>query len=243
MNNLTPFTHFIFVDFENVQDVDLELLRDKPIHVTLLIGAKQTKMPMKLATQLPTFAPQVRLIEVGGSGRNALDLTLAMHLGRELERHPQAGITIISRDKDFDPMIAHLQTTKFNVCRVTSFADAPAFARPRKIAATRSAVARIPRAPAPAPKPTPKPTVVPTPVRAMSGSPSDPSKRQSALLSRLGNPLNRNRPATEKALVAHVKNALGKDITEADVAATMQLLQTRRVLSIDAQRKVVYARP
>ncbi len=254
---MPDFTHFIFVDFENVQDVDLALAKDKPVHVTLLIGAKQTKVPTKLATQLHTFAAQVAPIEVGGSGRNALDLTLAMYLGREIERHPQAAFVIVSRDQDFDPMIAHLKAAGARVERVPSFAAVSAFVSGRKavrpVKTTRTPASKLharptpPPAPAkPAAQPPPsavaaKPTDTPLPPRIGMETISDLARRQNAIFARLSNPTNKNRPSTQKALAAHLRATLGKDVTEADVTATLAQLAERCVLSIDAQKRVVYA--
>jgi len=61
-----------------------------------------------LVEQIQQFASQVKLVKVGGSGHNALDLTLACYLGRAIERAPSARFAIVSKDKDFTPMIIHL---------------------------------------------------------------------------------------------------------------------------------------
>ncbi|MBI2498594.1 MAG: hypothetical protein HYV75_11965 [Opitutae bacterium] len=71
------FTHFVFVDFENVPSIDLALVAGKPVHVTLLIGKNQTKRETSLSVQLHAHAGQVAPIEVGASGRNALDMVLS----------------------------------------------------------------------------------------------------------------------------------------------------------------------
>lgn len=239
---MPDFTHFIFVDFENVQDVDLTLARGKPVHVTLLIGAKQTKVPTKLATQLHTFASQVAPIEVGGSGRNALDLTLALYLGREIERHPQASFAIVSRDQDFDPMIAHLKSAGASVARVSGFAAVPCFTTRPSSGNLPPRKSRSRRNPGPAaPAVTPKPTATPLPLRIGMDAIPDLARRQNAIFARLSNPTNKNRPTTQKALAAHLRAALGNNAAEADLAATMAQLAERRVLSIDAQKRVVYA--
>jgi len=251
---MTNFTHFIFVDFENVQDVDLERVRGKPVHVTLLIGAKQTKVPTKLATQLHAFAAQVKPIEVGGSGRNALDLTLAMYLGREIEQHPEANFVIVSRDQDFDPMLTHLENAGAHVERVPSFAAVSAFLSARK--STRHA--KPSRSPAPKPQNRPSPpsaprtaappaasaakaTDTPLPPRIGMEPTSDLARHQNAIFARLSNPTNKSRPSTQKALEAHLQTGLGKDASEADVAPMIAQLIAKGVLSIDPQKRVVYA--
>jgi hypothetical protein len=120
-----PPTHSVFVDFENVPTVDLALIADQPVHVTLLIGEKQKRLDLALVRQIHRHASRVTLIEVGGSGRNALDLVLACHLGKAVVTHPRGIFHIISKDKDFNPLIAHLRADEVNVARHDAFAALP----------------------------------------------------------------------------------------------------------------------
>src|SRR4051812_27262518 len=82
--DVRPMNH-VFVDFENVPSVDLSLIRGRPVDVTLLIGEKQRRLDLDLVRQIHEHATQVSLVEVGASGRNALDLVLAWHLGHAAE--------------------------------------------------------------------------------------------------------------------------------------------------------------
>lgn len=116
------FTHFVFVDFENVTTLDLGLVEGKPIHVTLLIGKKQTKLDTTLSLQLNKYAEQVDPVRVETSGPNALDIILACYLGQSVARNPRAQFTIVSKDKDFEPMLAHLSSMGTKVTRQDSFA-------------------------------------------------------------------------------------------------------------------------
>jgi hypothetical protein len=125
--------HHVFVDFENVPSVELTLIDGKPVHVTLLIGEKQKRLDLALVRAIHRHATQVTLIEVGASGRNALDLVLACHLGQAATHHPQANFHIISKDKDFDPLVAHLKNAGVRVARHGAFDALPFFGRPRKI--------------------------------------------------------------------------------------------------------------
>src|SRR6476659_8232829 len=115
-------TYFVFVDFENVQKVDLALIEGKPVHVTLLIGKNQTKVAPTLLAQVSALPSPVIVVEVGASGRNASDLTLAYYLGRAVEQIPEANYAIVSKDKDFDPMLGHLVASGTQVVRKDSFA-------------------------------------------------------------------------------------------------------------------------
>ena len=93
-------THYVFVDFENVPEVNLGLIEGKPVQVTLLIGKNQKKLDLALVQQIRRLASQVELIEVGASGHNALDLPLAYYLGQAVQRCPDAHFHIVSKDKD-----------------------------------------------------------------------------------------------------------------------------------------------
>jgi hypothetical protein len=118
-------THHVFVDFENVHTVDLALIAGKSVHVTLLIGEKHTRLDLALVRQIHGYASQVSMVGVAASGRNALDLVLAYHLGQSATLHPQGTFYIVSKDKDFNPLIAHLRTDHVDVSRHEEFAALP----------------------------------------------------------------------------------------------------------------------
>jgi len=128
--------HFVFVDFENVQDIDLGLVAGKPAHVMLLLGKNQKKLDIALVQQIRRLADKVELVEVGASGHNALDMTLAYYLGRAVQRDPEAQFHIVSKDADFDPMIGHLQAQLIKVARFGSFSALPFLPQPKAASVT-----------------------------------------------------------------------------------------------------------
>ena len=134
----STITDFVFVDFENVPTVDLSAVSGGSVHITLLIGNNQKKLEVSLVRQIQRIPAHVQLIEVGASGRNALDLTLAYHLGRTASDSPQAQFHIVSKDKDFDPLITHLRTNGIVVTRHDSFAALPFLPSARKPAAAKT---------------------------------------------------------------------------------------------------------
>ncbi|HUJ44050.1 MAG TPA: PIN domain-containing protein [Opitutaceae bacterium] len=113
--------HHVLVDFENVQAVDLGSLGDKPVAVTLLLGRMQKRLEVGLVQQLLQRPSGVRLIEMGVSGKNALDLALAYHLGKAAAADPGGCFHIISRDRDYDPLIAHLKQAGIKIWRHDTF--------------------------------------------------------------------------------------------------------------------------
>lgn len=216
-----PPVHFVFVDFENVTEVDLAAIDGQLVHVTLLIGKNQKKIDLDLVEQIQAFAAQVKLVKVGASGHNALDLTLACYLGRAIERAPAASFAIVSKDKDFAPMIAHLLDHEVVVARYDSFAALPFLHHRKPAVAPKSA---------PAAKPGP--------------AAKKPAEDRSAkVIARLKNPASRNRPSDEPALRAHLKSALGKESSESKVDDIVRRLCATGVLTIQTNGDVAYPAP
>ena len=124
--------HSIFVDFESVQDIDLTLIKDKPVKVFLFIGEQQHKLSVELAKQFKTFHAQVEIIQLQCTGKNALDFVLAHHTGIQRAADPEGYIHILSRDKGYDALVAHLvRATRHEV-----FAQIPVLVDLRKLSAT-----------------------------------------------------------------------------------------------------------
>jgi hypothetical protein len=213
--------HHVFVDFENIPSVDLTPIEDLPVLVTLLIGGVQNKLDTGFVEQIHAQAAKVRIVKLAASGRNALDLTLAYYLGRAVAEHEKAELHIVSRDKDFEPLIAHLRAKHVNISRSESFAALPFLSTSKPAPSTRER-------PAPQKKP----------AEAVKRVPVD---RVAKVFARLQNPLNRNRPSTERALRAHIATALGKESSEEKIETVLGQLRAKSVLAIDARGKVVYS--
>jgi hypothetical protein len=113
--------HHVFVDFENIQAIDLGAIGERSVEVTLLLGKTQKRLEIGLVQQIRQHATQVRLVEMNAAGRNALDLALAYHLGVAAGNDPAGSFHIISKDKDFDPLIAHLRAANLKISRHDTF--------------------------------------------------------------------------------------------------------------------------
>jgi len=112
-----PPINYVFVDYENVHDVDLALIGSKTVHLTLLLGARQTKLDAALVEKLVAHASSVQLVRLSSSGKDALDFALAYYVGRAAQADPNAYFHIVSKDKGFDPLIEHLRSRHINVRR------------------------------------------------------------------------------------------------------------------------------
>lgn len=119
-------TNYIFVDYENVQEVDLDLIAGKAVKVFLIVGQRQKTLPSLLARQIHKYHDQVTWIESEGATKNALDLVLAYHVGLQAKTDPQGYFHILARDKDYDALIKHLRANSILASRDDEFAKIPA---------------------------------------------------------------------------------------------------------------------
>ena len=116
---------YVFVDFENVQPKNLELLKGHPFQVLVFIGANQTRFPRHFVVPMQALGDQASYVEIEGSGPNALDFHIAYYIGEVATREPGADFHVISKDRGFDPLIRHLSSRGVNVRRENDLAEIP----------------------------------------------------------------------------------------------------------------------
>lgn len=137
----TDSPHSIFVDFENIQKIDLDLLAGKSARVFLVFGAGQKRIDRDILVKALKYKDQIQVIEVEQAGRNALDFVLSYYIGRESVISPDARFHILSKDKGYDALVRHLQAKDIFVERHEDFARIPILAgQPAKQAAKTGAV-------------------------------------------------------------------------------------------------------
>lgn len=74
--DLPPPLNHVFVDFENVHEIDVAVIGNKAVSFTLLVGPRQTKLDVRLVEKLFEHATSVQLVRLASTGRNALDFIL-----------------------------------------------------------------------------------------------------------------------------------------------------------------------
>ena len=217
--------HHVFVDFENVPSIDLDAIGGHPVEVILLLGKSQKRLDLYLVQQLHQHAAQTRLIEMNASGKNALDFSLAFHLGRAVAGCPATDLFhIISRDKDFEPLIAHLRAGGIAVTRHDSF-SLPAIL----------AVGR------PAPLPAGRPVLPPGGRPAARSAVSPPAGMD--VVGAVANRLRRsgaNRPKRKSTLLSLINAQFRGQIKEGEAVGIVETLARRGIITIDAKDKVAY---
>lgn len=118
-------TNYVLIDFENVHPKNLELLTKHPFKVFVFVGASQTKVPFDLADSMQLLGNSAKYIKISGNGQNALDFHIAYYVGELAGKDPDAHFHIISKDKGFDPLIAHLKSRKVRIQREKDLAEIP----------------------------------------------------------------------------------------------------------------------
>lgn len=117
--------NYIFVDFESVQDINLTLIDGKPVKVFLFFGAQQNKVSVELMMQVHRFHDQLEMIKLECTGKNALDFVLVHHIGLQTTAIPDGFFHIVSRDKGFDALVAHLKSKNILAAREEVFSQIP----------------------------------------------------------------------------------------------------------------------
>ena len=71
--DLFPQLNYVFVDYENVQSLDLSVLGKKDVTFKLLVEPQKKKLDVRLVEQLFAHSASVELVRLPASARNALD--------------------------------------------------------------------------------------------------------------------------------------------------------------------------
>lgn len=258
-------TH-ILVDFDNVKPTaaDIGLVRGDKTRLAVVRGPQQTRYEADLAEALHAMGGQVSFTRCVRAGKNAADMQIAFLLGELVAAlpagaHKGARFVVISKDKDFDPLLAYLQDKGFDATRAPSFKAAlggkaePA-ARPAKPRATKAAAApAVKPAPAkaaakkaaakkaPAPKKAAPPPAAKKPAHAAARTASkapDPIARVIEGLQRKGD----ERPGKRKGLERFIESHLGRNLAAGQLETLIGQLQRDGVL-VFHDNKVEYRLP
>jgi hypothetical protein len=110
----------VYVDFENVPNVDIQEMADTRIF--LFIGESQKRLSTSVVRSIQPLGKNVEWIQIKGSGKNALDFHIAYYLAVHRDQTDTEHF-IVSKDAGFDPLIAHANSLGQKVKRVVSFGD------------------------------------------------------------------------------------------------------------------------
>lgn len=241
----------LLVDYQNTRDSGL---KDLPAHrrLQLFVGKGQKPKADFIQEELRKGV-RVDFVPVIEDGNNNLDFHLAFYLGKLLLEEPFAEFLIISNDRDYDPLVRHVQGLGIACERRGTLRSAAKPAPARQPAAAKAAVPKAPAAKAAAPKPTSaRMKAAPAPKQARAKAPEKaPEKTQAPkhaavppqdgdvadaiqLLKKAGS----RRPKARAGLVTALTNYF--HISSAEVGKLIDALAAQGVLAVSAQGVVTY---
>jgi hypothetical protein len=118
-------TNYVMVDFENTQPDSLDELPVGAFKIKVFVGASQAKarVAMRFSMSMQRHGAHAQYVEMTRSGPNAMDMHIAYFLGQLLAAEPDASVYIVSKDKDFDPLIEFLDKHGGHCARVKSIGE------------------------------------------------------------------------------------------------------------------------
>jgi hypothetical protein len=219
-------THYILIDYENVPVKSLALLKGDRFRVGVFLGPKNTRLATEFVLAMRELGEQGNYIQLEAGGPNALDFHIAFYLGRLLEARAAESYHIISKDKGFDALVAHVSKTGVACERADSIEAMSCWAKPvaAKATAAKNAAA--------------KKTTPPAPSKA---TPATKKKSDELLALVVANLQKRAtaRPRTEKTLRSTVKTLIGAPYSDKELDAVLARLRKQGLVSIVAD-KLVY---
>ena len=117
--------NFVFIDYENLQPETVPLIASQDLTLFVFVGSRQKAVPLPLAMSLQQLGDRVKYVHVELQGPNALDFCIAFHVGARVTEVPQAAVHIVSKDKGYDALIAHLRNRGIRAARVESLRFLP----------------------------------------------------------------------------------------------------------------------
>lgn len=122
-------SRMLYIDYENVQRVDLKGLDQRDLKVWLFTGVAQSKIPIDLAKSIQSLGDKLHWITIDGNGPNALDFHIAYYLGVHAAQNTRDEHFLLSKDKGFDPLISHVGKNNIRCKRIAS----PHFSYPSRV--------------------------------------------------------------------------------------------------------------
>lgn len=119
-------TQYIFVDSENVLEKDLSRVADKSAVVNLILGARQQATWNGIDQQVEELGEKAGLTRTPSTGKNAADFVLTLEVGMQAAKDPEGYFHIISKDKGFDVLVAHLKGKGILAARRECLSEIPA---------------------------------------------------------------------------------------------------------------------
>ena len=113
----------LLIDYENVQNINLEQIEKAEYRIYVFIGESQNKIPFDLVKSAQKLGGKLEWIKIDGNGSNALDFHVAYYLGNQIERNRDNEYVILSKDKGFDPLVRFITKQNVKCKRINSIIE------------------------------------------------------------------------------------------------------------------------
>ncbi len=115
---------YLFVDYENVQQFELDTIDAQSTKVFLFVGDHQNRIPFDLVDKAQKFGQSLEWVKIEGQGKNALDFHISFSLG-ELNHEAPKNISFIifTKDRGFDPLIKYVNRLGRKCRRINSLLE------------------------------------------------------------------------------------------------------------------------
>jgi hypothetical protein len=119
----------LYIDYENVQSVDLSRIVQLDFKVWVFTGVSQSRIPIILVKSTQAFGNKLQWVTIDGNGPNALDFHIAYYLGVHCAENPRDEYFILSKDRGFDPLVNHVGKSNIRCRRISSVSEIESTAR------------------------------------------------------------------------------------------------------------------
>lgn len=136
-------TQVFLIDYENVQPDVLPALTLEDVRVLLFVGPQQGRLPIELAEAMQQLGSKAAYVRVAKAGKDALDMHLAFHLGRLCHEMPEAYFHVIAKDRDYDPLLTHINQSTKRAAKWSSLTEVPLLQRFQASTAPEQALAAL----------------------------------------------------------------------------------------------------
>jgi hypothetical protein len=118
-------SRILFVDYENVQNIDLDFIKKENLETIVFVGKSQKKIPFEMVQKAQQLGKLITWHQIEGQGSNALDFHIAFLLGHltATDIGKTAEYIILSKDKGFDPLLKYVQKERYNCRRINSLLE------------------------------------------------------------------------------------------------------------------------
>ena len=122
-------TQVILVDWENVQPELLPALNLDDTRVLVFLGPHQHKLSVATVQAVHKLGERAKYVQVSKQGNDALDMHIAFYIGQLAVELKDVYFHVIAKDRDYDPLIAHLKNLKIGAAKWPDLASIPVLKR------------------------------------------------------------------------------------------------------------------